>query len=640
MAEGDLARLVVTLEASTKAYERALAKAQGTSISTLRRIQKEGEAFSDRFGAALASSLSRLGAAVGGAFTGKAFVDAADRFTRIGNSLKVAGVSGGQLSTVMSQLYAIAQSNGVPLEALATLYGRVAQAQTTLKASSADVLKFTGTVAQALKVAGKSAEESSGALLQLGQALSGGKIQAEEYNSLIDGMYPLLQAAAAGLKEAGGDVSKLTALVKDGKVSSTAFFRAIEAGSPILGQKLAASADTVASAMTRFSNAATIAAGEIDQATGATRGLIGVLDALASRAGTTSQVVVAAANAIKDALSNGPKNFDIEYDALGNPMPNYRTAQPPPAPTYSTGGGFGAGPSELDMQAQREAARARALSRMPARINPVSLASFPVTDTKDKADKADAYDRQSDSIEKKIKLLEAEASAIGKTKFEQEKAKTVAELENSVIEAGLPLTAERRAEIDKLATSYANAAVRVDTLEKAQRDMIASLDAVRSTAGSTLGTFANDLAEGVKAADALKTAVDSIRTAILNALANRLVAALLGPSGAVGQGFLGSIFGGGRAAGGAMAPGREYRVGENGPERIVPMTRARVEPIAPVRQSRSQAAGTTIVYAPVSDYRGADAAVVARVELMQRAQSRQIAAIVGAPDGQRRGTSR
>jgi len=74
-----------------------------------------------------------------------------------------------------------------------------------------EVAEFECEVSAALKIQGMSAQEAQGALLQLGQALRGGKIQAEEYNSLLDGLYPLLEAAASGSERFGGSVAKLTA---------------------------------------------------------------------------------------------------------------------------------------------------------------------------------------------------------------------------------------------------------------------------------------------------------------------------------------------------------------------------------------------------------------------------------------------
>ena len=115
-------------------------------------------------------------------------------------------------------------------------------------------------------------------MLQLGQALGGGKIQAEEYNSLLDGMPGLLQAAAAGIKEAGGDVSKLTALVKSGKVSSKAFFDGIAAGASVIDQRLAGAEQTVSGAFVRLQNVLVDVATRVNDSTDASEILANFLN--------------------------------------------------------------------------------------------------------------------------------------------------------------------------------------------------------------------------------------------------------------------------------------------------------------------------------------------------------------------------
>src|SRR5690606_3612868 len=130
------------------------------------------------------------------------------------------------------------------------------------------LLEFTDKIALSLRVSGQSAAESSGALLQLSQALGSGVVRAEEFNSILEGALPIAQAAAAGLEEAGGSVSKLRALVIDGKVSSEAFFRAFEAGATILDDKVAGATLTAAQQFEQLQNALIDAAGKMDEATG------------------------------------------------------------------------------------------------------------------------------------------------------------------------------------------------------------------------------------------------------------------------------------------------------------------------------------------------------------------------------------
>lgn len=298
----DIEKLSLLLEVQATQFSNALKKQNSQAFRLFKQLEDRASAMEKSVG----GSLSALGKRVAGVFAGVAVGSAlndirkyADTYTGILNQLKTAGVKDGDLGGVFDKLFASAQRNAVPLDALAQLYGRVSQAQTTLKASSDEILQVTDIVAQSLRVSGKSASESSGALLQLSQAFSNGKVQAEEYNSLLDGAYPLLQAAAAGMQQAGGDVAKLTALVKDGKVSSEGFFRAIQAGAPLLEQKLAGASLTSAQAMEKLQNEVIKAAGEFDTATGFSRGLAVAIDGLAGSIGGVGTAASGAVNGVQ-----------------------------------------------------------------------------------------------------------------------------------------------------------------------------------------------------------------------------------------------------------------------------------------------------------------------------------------------------
>ncbi|RVQ20387.1 tape measure protein [Sinorhizobium meliloti] len=269
MAATDLERLVVQLSADLKGYQNSLSKARGITNRQMGQIQKQAAST----GKAMTASLVQAGAAVAGAFV---FTDVirgignlSEAATRIDNSLKVAGLSGAELERVYEGLSKAAIANGAPIETLASLYSKAAQAQKELGVTSGELLTFTNNVALALRVAGTDATAASGALLQLGQALGSGKVQAEEFNSILEGAPTIAQAAAAGLKEAGGSVSQLKQLVVDGAISSEAFFRAFEAGSVILEQKAANATFTIAQATNNLWTSLTNVVREFNQSTGA-----------------------------------------------------------------------------------------------------------------------------------------------------------------------------------------------------------------------------------------------------------------------------------------------------------------------------------------------------------------------------------
>lgn len=281
----DLEQLVLSISADTRQIQRALKRLEADTGQATKRIERQFSQLGSRLNTtmvAAARKISRgfIGMLAGG-LTAKGIQELSDAATRIDNALKVAGLSGKELEKVYSKLRDSAMKNAVPLESMVTLYGRIAQAQDALHVSQDEMVKFTDKIGVALRVSGSSATEASGALLQLSQALGSGIVRAEEYNSINEGARPILQAVAAGLKEAGGDVAKLRNLVMDGKVSSEAFFRAFEAGAPILEEKVASATFTMSQAAGNLGNALVDVAREFNTSTGASERFAGGINSAA-----------------------------------------------------------------------------------------------------------------------------------------------------------------------------------------------------------------------------------------------------------------------------------------------------------------------------------------------------------------------
>lgn len=269
MATTDVERLVVSLEASITKFDRTMQKALDITNNTMRKIEQRQATAIQKLNAGWSGMQRGIATAFASAAALRGAQQLLDASTRIENALKVAGLEGERLSEVYDSLFQSAQRNAAPLESLVTLYGRVALVQKDLGASTEEMLGFTDNVAVALRVAGTDAQSASGALMQLSQAMGSGIVRAEEFNSILEGALPIAQAAAAGLAEAGGSVAKLRALVVDGKVSSEAFFRAFEAGSVVLQEKVANAELTVSQQFVRLQNVLIDTAGKFDDATGA-----------------------------------------------------------------------------------------------------------------------------------------------------------------------------------------------------------------------------------------------------------------------------------------------------------------------------------------------------------------------------------
>lgn len=557
----DVERLQLLLEVQGQKFENQLKRQNAQAYRIFKQLEDRASAMERGVGA----SFSALGKRITGVFAGLAVGSmlndirkTADDYTKIINTLKVAGVK--DTAGVFDQLFASAQRNAAPLDALATLYGRVSAAQTTLKASSADVMNVTDIVAQSLRVGGTSASDASGALLQLGQALAGGKVQAEEYNSLLDGMRPLLEAAAAGIQEAGGDVAKLTALVKDGKISSEAFFRGIQAGAPILEQKLAGAAQTTEQALQRMQNEFTKAVGEFDAATETTQKIAGAMNSVADSIGGVGKAATSTALTIGALV----EKLGALYEANGKVQrqqaltyQNERAAMVDRAREMGTANAGGrqavsnerqnalaaaiVGHVNDDIKSAFDTASKQVASpQPPARpkglgdpeINPIRAADYKVPGDKDSKggggkEALDSYEKALIASEKRRQALLLEAQMEGKSTFERSKAREALELETAAKRANIPITDAMRKKIEEAATGYAAAKVKLEEVQKA----VESFNGASKFFGDGITDALGDMIiDGEKASDVMKGLVRQLARAALQAAL-------------VGGGPIGNIYG-------------------------------------------------------------------------------------------------
>lgn len=236
--------------------------------------------------------LKGLAATIAATFAGREALAAAERWTTFGNSLRVAGLAGENLKGVQDKLYQAAIKNGVELEPLGQLYGRLSQSQKELGASQGQMIKFTEGITAALRVQGGPAEAASGALMQLSQALAGGVVRAEEFNSINEGARPILEAVAAGWKKQGMTVSGLRKVMLDGKLTSQEFFNAFLNGSQMLEEKAARAPLTVGQAMTNLHTALTRYVGETNEAYGVTDRITTAIKWLSENLGTVAKSIM------------------------------------------------------------------------------------------------------------------------------------------------------------------------------------------------------------------------------------------------------------------------------------------------------------------------------------------------------------
>lgn len=198
--------------------------------------------------------LDRYVGAFGAGIIAMELMRLSDSATVVANRVNIVSDSVGEAAGSMEELYAIARRTRTPIEELSALFQKGMMAAGELGVNQAEVLRFVEAVGMGLAVQGSSAQTARGALIQLSQAIGTDIVRAEEFNSILEGAYPIALAAARGIDEAGGSVARLRRMVIDGEISSEQFFNAIMSQYPMIAEMFAQTEPTISQAFTVFRN--------------------------------------------------------------------------------------------------------------------------------------------------------------------------------------------------------------------------------------------------------------------------------------------------------------------------------------------------------------------------------------------------
>lgn len=201
------------------------------------------------------------------------YTDQADQAANLAGRLRLATKSQKEFDTAYRSTYQIAQQSSAEWEAIVGLYASLAQ---TTGMSQQGVLALTKVISQSFQVSGASAQEASNGLRQIQQALAGGTLRAEEFNTIIETSPRIVQALADHFGISFGQVRQY---VNDGKVSSREFAEAMLKASGDIQADFDKLPVTVSRATQQVRNALLAMVGDTDKATGSSNDLAtGILD--------------------------------------------------------------------------------------------------------------------------------------------------------------------------------------------------------------------------------------------------------------------------------------------------------------------------------------------------------------------------
>jgi tape measure domain-containing protein len=227
-----------------------------------------------------------------GAFGVRELVRALDEYTKLTAQLKIATRSSQEFAAAYSNVIGIARRSQSDISAVATLYARLSTSLQSMGASQAQVSSISETVALALRVNGATAQETASAMLQLSQAFGSGRLQGEEFRAMMESAPGLMRQLAKSIDQ---PVGSLKQLATDGKLTADVLARAFTDPEYLNGlRQQVKEVSTISSAITVLKNNLTVLLGEMDKATGGSKGVADMFLWVADNIAVLADVVNAA----------------------------------------------------------------------------------------------------------------------------------------------------------------------------------------------------------------------------------------------------------------------------------------------------------------------------------------------------------
>ncbi|EOZ1430996.1 tape measure protein [Enterobacter hormaechei] len=251
----------------------------------------------------LQTSINKVAGAIAASIVvdwGRAFLVAADNMSQLNARIERLTGSAATASQTMQSLMRISSATGGSLQDTAKLWETLSTALRDTGATNGQIIQLTETLQKIGRIGGSSTEEMANALRQFGQSISSGTVRAEEFNSILEQMPELARQIAAGM---GVSIGELRQLMLDGKLTAEDALNAIQKQTGSVNAEFEKLPRTLSQANTALTNSFLTMVDNINQATGASNGMVLVIDSLAVAIGRLTGQAATASQQIADLRS-------------------------------------------------------------------------------------------------------------------------------------------------------------------------------------------------------------------------------------------------------------------------------------------------------------------------------------------------
>ena len=225
----------------------------------------------------------------------KEFSEQLDRMTVVRNKIRSLYDDEKQVTEITDEIYRSAQDARTSMDSFATTFLKVQLSTERYGLSAEQAIQITNTLAKAMVVGGATASETSSVMLQFSQALSKGKLDGDEFRSVMENSPVLMRALAKEAGKAMGVVGagqkELMQWSRKGQLTIDILLQALLNAEGEIGERFNRTSETIDQSFTKLSNTWSIFIDQVSNESGLSDTIHKILGGLNSFFSTMGNMV-------------------------------------------------------------------------------------------------------------------------------------------------------------------------------------------------------------------------------------------------------------------------------------------------------------------------------------------------------------
>lgn len=280
-------RLATEIQRTAIQTSNAAAAADRARLAALQLANAQNQVRTSASGAAnsLLSYAKAAALAIGTAMGAESILKTADAYVTMQNKLRNVAVDQASVNKLTNEMFDLSNRTGQSVTATTGAFQKFDMAMLQMGKGQAETLRLVETLNKATVISGATTMEAAAGILQLGQAFGSGRLQGDEFRSIMENLPVVADLIAKSMGKTRGE---LKALSSQGKITAEIMAKAFAEAALDIDLKFGGMTLTLAQNFQIFNNKFTQWVGELNNSIGLTATLSNWVKLLGNNLDTTA----------------------------------------------------------------------------------------------------------------------------------------------------------------------------------------------------------------------------------------------------------------------------------------------------------------------------------------------------------------